>query len=86
MYLPTTQWIAVAPGDTTASDLMPWTTQQRITNFVYVGGLGDVACVDQSGTAVVFTAVPAGTQLRVGVRRINQTGTSASGLVACYWE
>lgn len=84
MYLPTTQWIAVAPSDTV--DLPNYTTKQLLTHAVYVGtGGGDVACVDQSGTPTVFTGVPAGTMLRVAVRRINLSGTSATSIVACYW-
>jgi hypothetical protein len=84
MYPPFTQWVAVAPSDSV--DLANYTTKGLLTHGVYVGGTGgDVACVDQSGTAVTFTGVPAGTILRVAARRINLSGTSASGIVACYW-
>ena len=81
---PTNKWVAVAPSDSV--DLTLFTQRQELTDAVYVGnGGGDVACVDQSGDVTVFTSVPAGTTLRVGVRRINLTGTSATSLVACYW-
>lgn len=81
--LPTTQWVAVAPSDT--ADLDAYTKKQLLTSSLYIGGAGDVACVDQSGSVTVFSAVPAGTTLPVAVRRVNLTGTGASLIVACYW-
>lgn len=59
-------------------------TSRRLTDAVYVGVAGDVAAVQQNGVAVVFTAVPAGAILPVQARRVNATGTTASGLVALY--
>jgi hypothetical protein len=81
--LPTTQWVAAVPSD--SIDLDAYTTKKLLTSRLYVGATGDVACVDQSNTATVFPGVPAGTFLDVAVRRVNASGTSASGLVACYW-
>lgn len=80
---PTNKWVAVSPNDTV--DLLLFTQRAELTDALYVGATGDVACVDQSGDVTVFTAVPAGTTLRIGVRRVNAAGTSASNLVALYW-
>lgn len=52
---------------------------------VWVGGAGDVAVLmGASAAPVVFAAVPAGTWLPIAARRINATGTTATGLVAFY--
>lgn len=80
---PTNRWSAIAPSDTI--DLTLYTQRQYLTAGIYVGGTGDVACVDQSGDVTVFVGVPAGTTLRVGVRRVNLSSTSATSLIALYW-
>ena len=61
-----------------------------VTNFtdgachaIYVGGAGNITAV-VSGVAVLFTAVPVGTVLKVRATRVNATGTAATGLVALY--
>lgn len=82
MDMRTTQWIAVAPSDTV--DFMPYTTKQLLTDSLYVGNGGDVAVVDQSGTATVFPNVSGGSVLYVAARRVNASGTAATGIVACY--
>lgn len=52
---------------------------------IMVGGSGDVAAVMQNNAVpMVFTGVPAGTWLPIAVRRVNATGTTATGLVAFY--
>jgi hypothetical protein len=82
--IPYSQYVAVAASDTVDFDI--FTKQDRLTAALYIGtGGGDVACVDESGTATVFTAVPAGTFLPVAVRRVNASGTAATSIVACYW-
>lgn len=51
---------------------------------IYVGGTGDVAVSsDASTTAVVFSAVPVGTTLRIGLDqgRLMSTGTTATLLI-----
>lgn len=75
-------FLAVTPSDTV--DLSPFTQKTKLTDGVYVGVAGDVAVVEQNGTAVVFTAVPAGKTLTVQARRINATGTTATNLVALF--
>lgn len=82
MDLRTTQWIAFTPSDTIDPD--PYTTKKLLTQGVYVGTGGDVALVDQSNTATVFPNVSSGTTLHVAARRVNATGTTATGLVFCY--
>ena len=67
---------AVTPSDST--DL---TTLARA---IYVGGAGNVVAVQHDGTAVTFTAVPAGTVLPIAVRRINSTSTTATSIVALH--
>lgn len=48
---------------------------------LYVGGLGDVAVVTQDGSAVTFTAVPAGTYFPIGLLKVMSTGTTATNIV-----
>ena len=55
-----------------------------MTRAIYVGGAGDIAAVDKDDTAVVFSAVPAGTILPIRVRRVNSTSTTATLMVALY--
>jgi hypothetical protein len=50
----------------------------------YVGGAGDVALVGHDGAAVTFSAVPAGTILPCGAKRVNATNTTATLIVALY--
>lgn len=58
--------------------------KRGLTLAIWVGGGGDVAAVTQSGVPTVFAAVPAGAWLPLAARRINATGTTATGLVALY--
>ncbi len=45
---------------------------------LYVGGAGHVTLVGLDGNTVLFSSVPAGTQLNVGFTRVNATGTAAT--------
>lgn len=49
---------------------------------IYVGGSGDVALMTLTGNAVTFKALSAGTVLPVSAVRVNNTGTTATNLVA----
>lgn len=60
---------AITPSDTV--DLVALSVVVALTT-------GNVAVVDQYGTALTYTAVPAGTILPVTARRINATGTTAT--------
>jgi len=64
--------VAIVPHDTVS---------QGTFRTLYIGGTGAVSLVGLDGVAVVFSAVPAGTQLKVGFTRINATGTTATLMV-----
>lgn len=67
---------AVTPHDTTELTY--------VSRAIYVGGAGNVTALMQNGDVVLFTAVPAGTILPIRVKRINNTGTSASNMTSIY--
>lgn len=73
------------PGDAVAvtpSDTVNLTVPSRA---LYVGGAGNIVAVMQdSGTAVTFTGVLAGTVLPIRVLRVNATSTTATSLVALF--
>jgi hypothetical protein len=70
------KYAAVTPSDTV--DVGPFRS-------LYVGGAGNVAVVDRfGGAAVVFTAVPAGTVLPVQGKRVDNTNTTATAIVALF--
>lgn len=48
----------------------------------YVGSVGDVTIQTHKGVNVLFAAVPTGMIIPVSFRRIMQTGTAASSIVA----
>ncbi len=65
--------VAITPADNAA-----------IGPFValWVGGAGNVTlCPRNSTTPVLYTAIPAGTLLRVALQGVNATGTTATSLV-----
>jgi len=45
---------------------------------LYVGGGGHVTMIGLDGNSVLFSTVPAGTQLDVGFTKIMATGTTAT--------
>ena len=49
---------------------------------LYVGGAGDVACINGSGVAVTFVGVTAGTILPIRTTRVNATNTTATSIVS----
>ncbi|MCB2114965.1 MAG: hypothetical protein KDE00_01365 [Rhodobacteraceae bacterium] len=51
---------------------------------IYVGQTGDVSARLAGGQSVVFANVQGGTVLPVRAKGINQTGTTAGGLVALW--
>jgi hypothetical protein len=57
----------------------------NVSRWIYVGVAGDIT-LDLAGgqTAVLFKAVPAGTQLQVAATRVRATGTTATNLTACW--
>lgn len=71
---PSGSFSAITPSDSV--DL------PSVTRGVYVGGDGNVVAVSEAGVAVTFANVSAGAILPIRARRINATGTTATGLVA----
>lgn len=67
----------ITPSDSTALT--------RRTKVIYVGGAGNISLIasgdDPAGAAVVFTAVPVGTQLQIDALYVHATGTTATLLV-----
>jgi len=73
-------FVAVTPSDTV--DIQ----RNEANNFpaaLYVGTTGNISIVGADGDAVTFTNVPVGI-LPVRARRVNATGTTASGIVGIY--
>lgn len=59
----------------------------RVTRGVYVGGIGDLTVEFANappGVAVLLSAVPVGTVLPIQVRRIHDTNTTATLIVALF--
>lgn len=68
--------VAVTPSDAT-------NFTEGACHAIYVGGAGNITAV-VNGTAVLFTAVPVGTVLKVRATRVNSTATTATAMVALY--
>lgn len=68
----------VVPSDNPLNDFLV------LAAAIYVGGTGNVALVTENGVAVVWPSCPAGMLIPCRCRRINATGTTASGLVAVF--
>lgn len=49
---------------------------------IYVGGSGDVVCINNDGVAVTFVGATAGSILPITTSRVNSTNTTATSLVA----
>ncbi len=64
----------VTPDDN--NDLAPY------ASGLYIGGAGDVNITTPKGTDVKYEALPAGTVLPIGAKRVKQTGTTATKIVA----
>lgn len=55
-----------------------------LTRGIYVASEGDISVVRYDGTVVTFSNVAAGSVLPVSARRVNASGTTASGLCALF--
>ncbi len=73
--VPNSSFRPVTPSDTYAIKGGP-------ARALYVGGTGDVAALNENGVAVTFAAVPAGAVLPIATARVNETGTTATNIVA----
>lgn len=76
LHSPASDGAAVTPSDT---ELLPVASKR-----LWIGGAGNVSLVTVRGTALTYTAVPAGTYLQVRAQQVKATGTSASNIVAEY--
>lgn len=71
----------IAPHDTNTVDAHADNTALYKHCFVYVGVTGDVKVTTVQGKDVTFTAVPAGFILPVVVKRVFNTGTTATNML-----
>jgi hypothetical protein len=71
---PSGAWAVVSPSD---SDSLEY------VRGLYIGGTGNVACEDQSGSAVTFFAVPTGFVLPIRPSKV-LAATTATNIVALY--
>lgn len=56
----------------------------NFTRAIYIGGAGNAVIVMANNDVVTLTGLPAGTWLPLRVRRVNATGTTATGIVGFY--
>jgi len=67
--------VAVTPSDSTALAIP--------ARALFVGGAGTITLDTTGGeVGVLFSAVPAGATITLGVTKVHATGTTASGIVA----
>lgn len=74
---PATSGEAVTPGDTAGDDDLT-----SISRALWVGTGGNLAVIMADDTALTFTNVPSGTLLPLRVKRVADTNTTASNIVA----
>jgi len=72
---PAIRWSTVTPSDTATLDPMP--------RALYVGGFGDVALEDRTGSMAVWS-VGGGQTLPVSPLRVRATGTTATNIIALW--
>ncbi len=74
--VPATDFVAVTKSDTV--------NLPQKARALYVGGAGDVACINAKGVSVVFAGILANTVLPVQTTRVQSTGTTATAIVALF--
>lgn len=52
-----------------------------LADALWIGGAGNVSVEMREGGSVTFNAVPAGKLIKASVRRVNNTGTTATLIV-----
>ncbi len=72
----------VTPSNTLDGPFPMADTPLELFEGLFIGGAGNVAVVQQNDVVVTFNSVPAGTVLPVKGRRVNSTGTTATGIGA----
>jgi hypothetical protein len=73
----------------TASDSVNFLDPQGnvdLTDAVYVGGAGNIIAVLEDGKTVTLTGVIAGAIYPIRLKRVNSTSTTATALVALYYQ
>lgn len=73
-YAPANRHVAITNSDT---DDLPF-----LTRGIYTGSGGDITIVTKDGTAVLYAGTAAGTIIPIAARRVNNTGTTPTDLVA----
>ena len=73
---PATGAVSITPDDDTLL--------ASITRAVWVGGAGDMAVLMADDSAVTFVGVQAGSLLPIRVKRVNNTDTTATGILGLY--
>lgn len=73
---PITGAVAVTPHDAT--------NLAAVARALYVGASGNVSLIGADGVAVSLVGLAAGVWHPIRVRRVNATGTTATGIVAGY--
>lgn len=73
--------MAITPSDT---DNIVCPAGLVVTDAIYVGTGGDVVVVQQDDDTYTLVAAISGTILPVRAKRVNQTNTTASDLVALF--
>ena len=73
---PARSWRNVTPSDTV--------NLPAGCRGIYVGTAGDVVLVGDDDVAITFTVADDGTLLPLGAKRVNNTNTTATGIVALY--
>ncbi len=71
---PASRAVAVTPSDST--------NLTEVSRGLWIGGGGSISVVMLGGGTVSFTGIAAGTLLPIRVSRVNQTGTTATGIVS----
>lgn len=65
----------------TGKVIVPSDATLQLFKCLYVGGTGTVTLIDESGTSVLFSAVPVGAYLWIGGTKVMATGTTATLIV-----
>ncbi|MCP1134332.1 hypothetical protein NKT34_13590 [Paenibacillus polysaccharolyticus] len=73
--------IEVTPSNTVNLTFPNGTTSSKA---IYLDVSGNVSAVMEDGNSLTFTGLAAGVFHRMSVRRINSTGTTATGIKAMY--
>ena len=72
---PARRWAAVTPHDSTNLTELP--------KALYIGGAGNLVAVGEDDATATF-AVTAGQVLPIRPKRVNDTSTTATGIIALY--